>query len=248
MSAGGGATLRRQLGRQALWLRDSLRWIVDTKMKGCSSPSPMALDVGCGPGFVMDNLGDLLLTTGLDKDYDVVRSCRGRGLDVVHGSAYALPFPDSTFDIVYCTFLLMWLRAPQAALTEMRRVSRGYVASLAEPDFGARIDHPAELAGIRDALVSGLREEGADPTTGRKLRDLFGSSGLDAEIGVHPGVWSVEKLKREFHDEWRFVSEHAQVSPEELRGLESSWKKALRHRTLFQYNPVFFAVAWKGPG
>ena len=136
----------RQLRRQSIWLRDSLQWILREKVLDGRGRST-ALDVGCGPGFVMELMGDQADVRGVDIDADMVRACRARGLLADEGSVYDLPFRDESFDIVYCTFLFLWLEDPSSALAEMTRVSRRHVLCLAEPDFGARIDYPEALGG-----------------------------------------------------------------------------------------------------
>ena len=68
-----------------------------------------ALDVGCGPGLVMEELGDLFDMHGLDRDKGMVGICRDKGLMVVQGAAEGMPFEDNSFDVVYCSFLLLWV-------------------------------------------------------------------------------------------------------------------------------------------
>lgn len=237
----------RQLRRQSIWLRDSLQWILREKVLDGRGRST-ALDVGCGPGFVMELMGDQADVRGVDIDADMVRACRARGLLADEGSVYDLPFRDESFDIVYCTFLFLWLEDPSSALAEMTRVSRRHVLCLAEPDFGARIDYPEALEPIRDLIVDGIRDQGGDATIGRKLRSLFRGSGLSVEVGIHPGIWSLERLGREFEDEWKFVEA---ASPDkrraELEALKSSWQRALGEGSLFQFNPIFYALGSRAP-
>ena len=242
MSSPDTGSMERQLRRQSIWLRDSLQWILEEKVLTGDGPET-ALDVGCGPGYVMDTMADMVRVSGVDLDGDMVRSCRARGLDVGRGSAYDLPFDDGSFDIVYCTFLMLWLDDPGSALQEMSRVSRKHVLCLAEPDFGARIDHPGELGTVREIVISGIMENGGDPEMGRKLRGLFQRCGLFVDVGIHPGVWSLERLGLEFEDEWSFVrSTCPEGRQEELAGLKKSWERALAEGTLFQFNPIFYAL------
>jgi len=245
------ADLERQLRRQSLWLKDSWYWIIEHEIlsnepKGRGT---LALDVGCGPGFVMEALRPILQPKGVDSDRDMVIACRSRGLDAVEGSADSLPFDDGSFDIVYCTFLLLWLKEPRAAVAEMTRVSRKWVACLAEPDFGGRISHPQELESIDPLIEEGIRNDGGDPFIGRKLRSVFRSCGLDAKVGVHPGVWDVGRLRAESEDEWKWVEMTTSGGREDssLGKARAAWEGSLRDGTLFQFNPIFYAVARK-PG
>ena len=241
-----------QLRRQSLWLRESWLWLMRTKvMPGYpAGTKPTALDVGCGPGFVMEHMHDVCHVKGVDIDPEMVSSARARGLAVIQGDAHDLPFHDGEFDIVYCTFVIMWLKDPAKALSEMARVSRRWVLCLAEPDVGARIDHPEELGEVKDLVIKGIRSEGGDPLVGRKLRGLLGSCGLEAEVGVHAGVWSLEKLRQESEDEWRYIETAAGGlgRTEDLARAREAWKKALDDGSLFQFSPVFYALAKKDEG
>ena len=173
---------------------------------------PTALDVGCGPGFVMELLAPMFDVHGIDIDPAAVAEGRRRGLEVREADAHSLPFKDDSFDMVYCSFLLLWVDDPAKVLSEMVRVSRHWVVCLAEPDLGARIDFPEELSPLGRIAEDGIRDEGGDPLIGRKLRSVFEACGLEAEVGVHPGVWGIDKLRDESEAEWRYLELTAQVT------------------------------------
>ena len=195
----------------------------------------------------MEALRGELAVSGVDLDTDMVMACVARDLDVVEASAYDLPYEDGEFHVVYCTFLMMWLEDPAGALSEMARVSDRWVLCLAEPDFGARIDHPEGLAEVRELVVSGFRARGADPRMGRKLRELYRWAGIPAEIGVHAGVWEVDRLRLEFEDEWDYLRRAAHdADPERMHRLRASWERALDEGTILSYNPIFYALGRKG--
>ncbi|MBM4237351.1 MAG: methyltransferase domain-containing protein [Euryarchaeota archaeon] len=184
--------------------------------------------------------------TGIDKDRDMILAARSRGKEVVLAEATALPFRDDSFDIVYCSFLILWLAEPSAALAEMRRVTRDFVLCLAEPDYGGRVDYPEEIGILTERFTTRLRDDGADPLVGRKLRSHFAEAGMKAEVGVHPGVWDLGRLGRETEDEWKWASPPNGVEGDpELRRARKAWEESLRLGDLFQYSPIFFAVARK---
>jgi SAM-dependent methyltransferase len=191
----------------------------------------------------MDALSDRLDVSGVDLDTDMIAASTARGLEVSEANAYDLPFEDGAFDIVFCTFLLMWLDDPGRALAEMVRVSRRWTLCLAEPDFGARIDHPEGLAEVRDMVVQGFRARGADPYMGRKLRELYVGAGMTAEIGIHPGVWDTERLREEFADEWGYLVKAATgADPGALELIRQAWEDALETGTALSFNPIFYAL------
>ena len=242
--------LTSHLRRQASWLRDSYLWLLDTKILPdylTKGKRPRALDVGCGPGYIMDIMAEQMDVVGLDLDPDMVAMCQARGLDVRQGDAHKLPFKDGEFDVVYCSYLLLFVPQPGQALEEMARVSRNLVVCLGEPDFGARIDYPEELARLTELVVKGLEASGGDPHIARKLRELFHRADLQSEMGIHPGVWELKRLWEEFVEEWRWAVRTAgkEANVEELEGLKKVWEKGLRDGTLFQYMPVFWCVGRK---
>ena len=226
-----------QLARQSLWLRDSWLWLLREKILDGSRPK--ALEVGCGAGHVMEILSEHMDVAGADSDPDMVSVCRAKGLDVQFGDASNLPYKDGNFDVVYCSFLLLWLPEPGKAVREMARVSKKWVICLAEPDYGGRIDHPPELEALGKAMVRDLQSRGADPFVGRKLRAIFSATGLEPDIGIHQGVWPLERLGAEMEGELAWVPEEARA------GLREALKKTIEEGSAFQYNPVFYALAKK---
>ncbi len=246
--AGVKPELDGQLKRQALWLRESLLWLLRTRVLEKETTRLNALDVGCGPGHIMEVMSSQMDVRGVDIDSAMVSEAKGKGLNVVLGPAEKLPFEDESFDFVYCTFLLLWVKDPVKVVSEMARVSRRWIACLAEPDIGARLDYPDALASLKELLVKGIKREGGDPFTGRKLRGVFAKCGLEAEVGAHLGVWNIDKLRDETPGEWRYLHMTAERDFDSrllLERIRSAWDEALADRTLFQFNPVFYAIAKK---
>jgi SAM-dependent methyltransferase len=228
--------LVEQLRRQSLWLRESWLWLLRSKVLGAGERT--ALEVGCGAGHVMEVVSELMEVKGIDNDPDMVAMCREKGLDVIFTDAEHLPFEDGSFDVVYCSYFMLWLPEPAAAIREMSRVSAGWVACLAEPDYGGRIDFPPGLEKLGWALVSDLEAAGADPFMGRKLRGAFAQAGLEAEIAVHQGVWSLEKTRLE-------IRRDLESAGQSDAGVEMAVNAAAQEGSLLQYNPVFWALARK---
>lgn len=161
--------------------------------------STTLLDVGCGPGTVTIDLASRVSrAVGLDRAPTVLASAReaARGVanvEFVEGDAYALPFDDASFDVVYAHQVLQHLTDPIAALREMRRVAKpgGYVA-VRDADYSAMTWYP-RIAGLDDwiALYQEVSEANSnDADAGRKLLSWVLEAGFDPE-GVVPGagVW-----------------------------------------------------------
>jgi len=94
------------------------------------------LDVGCGTGTLLRTVAEHAPTVGrlcgLDPSTEMVAHARhladGRGvaIEFEQGFADALPYPDQSFDVVFCTFVIHHLppSTKDAAFREMRRVLR----------------------------------------------------------------------------------------------------------------------------
>jgi SAM-dependent methyltransferase len=217
--------------------------VLDERPEGSGKPS--ALDVGCGPGLVMEILSSLLDVQGVDADPAAVRASGERGQRAMVAAAEDLPFEDGSFDIVYCSFLLLWVPDPVRVLREMARVSREWVICLAEPDHLGRISYPPGVALLDHLFVDALREQGADPGMGRKLQGTFAACGLRPVTGVHANMWSFERMRDGSEAEWLSLTSSIDRSP--LADVRKAWDDALANGSLVQYNPVFYALARKCP-
>jgi len=83
------------------------------------------LEVGCGTGLVLSRIASFARSArGIDLSPGMLEKARGRGLDVVEGSATDLPFSDASFDVA-CSFKVL-AHVPEVgtALREMTRVVR----------------------------------------------------------------------------------------------------------------------------
>jgi SAM-dependent methyltransferase len=146
-------------------------------------PGMRVLDVGCGLGGITQGLAAVVApgeVVGLDLRPEVLEQARAaaaaRRLANVRfelGPAYALPFPDSSFDAALAHMVLMHLREPVRALAEMRRVLRpGGVVGVRSVDLGARIGFPASPL-WDEVLALNIRvyqHNGGDPFLGRQHR------------------------------------------------------------------------------
>jgi SAM-dependent methyltransferase len=245
------STTVEQLRRQRTWLGESWTWLLQSKvLRGHEAleAKPTALDVGCGPGLVMELFSPYLDVQGIDLDPDAVTASNARGQRARLGRAEELPFEDGSFDIVYCSFLLLWTPDPVKVMEEMTRVSRDWVICLAEPDHEGRISYPPGVAAIDRPFVEGLRKQGADPGMGRKLQGVYARCGLRPYMGVHAGMWDRGRVEAEADEEWRSLASVAGEVADEgtLARTKKAWDDATRKGSLVQYNPVFYALARKG--
>jgi len=93
-------------------------------------PGDRVLDVGCGTGILLEAIAAAYPEAGLsgiDASSEMLRVARGRlgeQADLRQAGAHELPWEDRSFDLVICSSVLHYLRGPEAALAEMRRVLR----------------------------------------------------------------------------------------------------------------------------
>ena len=99
-------------------------------------PGLAMLDVGCGTGTLLSEaakrVGPSGSVRGVDRSVEMLAHARrkataqGVNAGFHEGSSDRLPFPDASFDVVFCTLMLHHLPAPMqlATVAEMCRVLR----------------------------------------------------------------------------------------------------------------------------
>jgi len=124
-------------------------------------PGDDLLDVACGTGVVAGAAAPRVTpggsVTGVDLNEAMlaVAARRGGGIEWRQGDVAALPFPDQHFDVTVCQMAFMFFPDPDAAIREMRRVTRpsGTVAALVpasldvQPAYRVFVDIAARHAG-----------------------------------------------------------------------------------------------------
>ena len=91
-------------------------------------PNTRVLDLGCGPGVLLDYLVQTKKVSGVGVDLDLARitACVRRGLAAYQGdmTSFMRAFPDKHFDRVICSRTLHELGDPTAVIGEALRVGR----------------------------------------------------------------------------------------------------------------------------
>ncbi len=207
-----------------------------------------ALEVGCGTGAILAGLSTNASLHGLDLDPAALLECRIHAPTafLTRGHALSLPYPDQTFDITYCHFLLLWVKAPLRALREMKRVTRagGSLLALAEPDYAARPDEPEELAVLGKQQMVSLRSQGADPGLGARLADLFFQAGIRiVETGAIQSRGKEAPAGAEWEDEWAVLESDlaGTVAAEEIQRMRAVHRGARARGGRAWEVPTYFA-------
>jgi ubiquinone/menaquinone biosynthesis C-methylase UbiE len=86
---------------------------------------PHVLDVGAGDGKITSLLGPIAI--GIDNEPLAVSLAIEKGVHVLLGDAYDIPFQDATFQSVLMADALEHFEHPTEALREARRVLRDYL-------------------------------------------------------------------------------------------------------------------------
>jgi ubiquinone/menaquinone biosynthesis C-methylase UbiE len=150
------------------------------------------LDVGCGLGILAREVAEHIYpgeVIGIERSMEQLEAARQLASESqtpadVHlqwGDAYHVDFPDNSFDIVYCRYLLEHVTSPMTVVNEMSRVTkRSGVVVAQENDLAAHIVYPAceTFERVWQKFQRLQLMLGGDPYVGRKLYTLFHQAGL----------------------------------------------------------------------
>jgi SAM-dependent methyltransferase len=196
------------------------------------------LDVGCGTGEIVLRLARELPRAelvGVDlhaPHLDIAREragLLGRRVEFRVGDAFALDFPDRSFELVLCRHMLQAVPEPQRVLAEMARVTRrgGRVHVVAE-DYGMIHCHPCDVDDERfwrDGPIAMGRATGTDLYVGRKAYHWLRALGLE-DVQVDYVIVDTVRVERrllvELFSAWRdgyvdIIAAHGRLAAHEVR-------------------------------
>lgn len=230
--------------QQAKWTRDLRAYIFK---KARLEDGSQVLEVGCGTGAILSELPTHLSLHGLDVDRAALAECRihAPAASLIRGDALRLPCSDKVFEIVYCHYLLLWVRDPLQALLEMKRVAKAgaYIIAFAEPDYTARVDKPRDLTQLGQWQTESLERQGADVGLGARLADLFFRAGVEiVETGTIQSTGHDPSLE-EWELEWAVIEADlaGSVSSDDIRKMKVLDGQARQRGERALYVPTYFA-------
>ena len=227
--------------QQAAWTRELRTYLF---VQAGAANAKRVLEVGCGTGAVLQELISPASLHGLDIQPAALAECGDHvpAARLTRGDAHLLPYPDRSFDIVYCHFLLLWVNDPLQVVREMARVGNTVLA-LAEPDYSQRIDEPEALRDLGRWQMEALKKQGANPAFGARLAETFHQAGLTI---VETGPIQSMETKRstdEWENEWAVIAADLadSISKAEIQKMKALDEQALQQGKRILHVPTFFA-------
>ena len=150
------------------------------------------LELGCGPGFVLQRLRDAFpeaTLAGVDHDQELLQeaerllsSIEGPACELVHADVARTGLPSRHFDFVIMRFCLQHLRTPAPALQEALRVLKrgGRLAIIDVDDAISSVVEPRvpELEAASRLMAQVQHEAGGNRRIGRWLLRLLNQLGF----------------------------------------------------------------------
>ena len=170
------------------------------------APGQLALDVGCGPGILTEELVTRLgaqAVVAVDPSESFVGAARERmpEVEVHRAAAEDLPFESGRFDVALAQLVVHFMTDPVRGIGEMRRVTRpgGVVAACVWDLAGGQAPLSAFWRAARE-LDPGVEDESGMPGAREgHLVELFAAAGL---ADVEPATLTVSREHSSFDDWW----------------------------------------------
>ena len=209
----------------------------------------VVLDVACGTGEIAWRMADRFpqaRITGVDLVESHLTLARercevyGDRVRFQAGDAYALEFPDASFDLVLCRHLVQAVPDPDLIVGELVRVARpGARVHLVAEDYAMMHFHPSPLDTDQfwhQGPITFAASTGSDLRVGRKAYSMLRARGL-TDIRVNYVIVDTLRVPREtfaaIWTAWRdgyseAIAAHTEFSPEQVAAYWAEMLAAIR--------------------
>ncbi|MHB8383007.1 MAG: methyltransferase domain-containing protein [Candidatus Binataceae bacterium] len=212
------------------------------------------LDVGSGPGHTTLELARRVApsgkVTGVDINAEFVARSSARAHDqkanveFVHSGFPPLPFPDRSFDRVFCKNVLEYVDSASETVAEMARVAAaGGIVVAVDSDWDMlALDLGPEASELTERVLAASKSIAIkEPKIGRRLYGMFAAAGLGdikAEIlaGADTAGRSLPMLKSSIA---RYARDSGRVSAAEVERWLGSVDRAVASGRFFFVLPQF---------
>jgi SAM-dependent methyltransferase len=187
-----------RLRKQVEELAGETRWLLDQLD---IQPGARAIDLGCGPGGILDLLSERVgpegRVVGLEKSEQFVELARTfvanrrlGNVDILQGDAKETGLPRDSFDVGHARLVLVNVPEPERVIAELVALVRpGGVIASHEADYLPHLCYPPSPAWTRlfEVYETYSRANGIDLFVGRKTYRMFRDAGI-VDIHVKPMI------------------------------------------------------------
>ena len=217
-------------------------------------PGLRVLDVGSGPAHTTSELARRVApsgkVTGVDINAEFIAKSSARAreaklpMEFVHSGFPPLPFPEASFDRVFCKNVLEYVDSAAQTVVEMARVTApGGIVVAADSDWDMMALETGEADRERNERVLAASKSIAinQPRIGRMLFGLFRAAGLkDVKAQILAGADTVGRalpmLKASFA---RYARDSGRISDDEIAAWMTSVQRAIDSGNFFFVLPQF---------
>jgi methionine biosynthesis protein MetW len=160
-------------------------------------PCTRVLDLGCGPGVLLDYLVQTkqVSAVGVDLDFGRITACVRRGLAAYQGdmTAFMRAFPEKHFDRVICSRTVQELADPTTVILEALRVGRALTVGFVNHGYWKnRLNTLVQGRKIRNEVYTTewFESRPANPVTIADFENFCAVKGIRIARRVHlAGNW-----------------------------------------------------------